>query len=324
MADRDKFDTNGSEEGSTPQSTPTPAVSTDAQSKADAKSDFSALPDVESPSISPAIDEPVAIDEPAIEPKPEPEVEAATRVTPFALVPLSKRVDDTPFEPLDIDEPQGFTLKPRHKRTMRLAAAVAIGAGVGAIIGILATGGAGAPPVDVAAKEENKAMLQSVTKLTQEVTTLKASLAAVTKSTHAQVAGLDRKIGQRIDERLKKEKEAADITGSISAPQTVAAAPATAAVPLPDVPTPRPAPRVAMAEPQRSAHPPVVRDWSIRGARNGFVYVEGRRGDIYEIVPGAPLPGLGPVQSIRRLDGRWVVTTPKGIIVSMRDRRYFE
>jgi len=47
-------------------------------------------------------------------------------------------------------------------------------------------------------------------------------------------------------------------------------------------------------------------------------------GDIYQIVPGAPLPGLGPVGAIRRLDGRWVVTTPKGIIVSMRDRRYFE
>jgi hypothetical protein len=36
------------------------------------------------------------------------------------------------------------------------------------------------------------------------------------------------------------------------------------------------------------------------------------------------LPGLGPVQSIKKLEGRWVVTTPRGIIVSMRDRRYFE
>ena len=68
---------------------------------------------------------------------------------------------------------------------------------------------------------------------------------------------------------------------------------------------------------------PVVRDWSIRDAHGGYIYVEGH-GDIYQIVPGAPLPGLGPVQSIKRLEGRWVVTTPKGIIVSMRDRRYFE
>jgi hypothetical protein len=41
-------------------------------------------------------------------------------------------------------------------------------------------------------------------------------------------------------------------------------------------------------------------------------------------VPGAPLPGLGPVESIKLQDGRCVVKTPKGIIVSMRDRHYFE
>ena len=88
-----------------------------------------------------------------------------------------------------------------------------------------------------------------------------------------------------------------------------------------DVPTPKPAPRMAMAQSQ--APRPIVRDWSVRGARNGYVYVEGRYGDVYQVVPGAPLPGLGPVESIRRLDGRWVVTTPKGIIVSMQDRGSF-
>ena len=39
-------------------------------------------------------------------------------------------------------------------------------------------------------------------------------------------------------------------------------------------------------------------------------------GEIYQVVLGAPLPGLGPVQSVKRQDGRWVVLTPKGIIVS--------
>jgi hypothetical protein len=39
-------------------------------------------------------------------------------------------------------------------------------------------------------------------------------------------------------------------------------------------------------------------------------------GDIYQVVPGAPLPGLGSVEQIKRQDGRWVVVTPKGIIVS--------
>jgi hypothetical protein len=53
------------------------------------------------------------------------------------------------------------------------------------------------------------------------------------------------------------------------------------------------------------------------------VYVQGN-GDVYQVVPGAPLPGLGPVEKIERHDGRWLVVTPKGIIISMRDRRYFE
>ena len=67
--------------------------------------------------------------------------------------------------------------------------------------------------------------------------------------------------------------------------------------------------------------PPVVKDWSIRFVVDGYVYVQGRSG-IYEVVPGAPLPGLGPVQSVKQQDGRWVVATPKGLIVSLRDRKF--
>ena len=156
--------------------------------------------------------------------------------------------------------------------------------------------------------------------MVKELTTLKANLEASAKSSQTQTASLEKRISDRINERIAErlKKEQADVTGSISPPQTVRAAP----VPIyADVPTPKPAPRGAMAQSQTSRA--VVRDWSVRGARNGYVYVEGRHGDVYQVVPGAPLPGLGPVESIRRLDGRWVVTTPKGIIVSMQDRRSF-
>ena len=71
------------------------------------------------------------------------------------------------------------------------------------------------------------------------------------------------------------------------------------------------------------ARVPVVAGWTIRDTRNGYVFVE-NHGEIYQVQLGAPLPGLGPVQSVKRQDGRWVVLTPKGIIVSLRDRRYFE
>ena len=62
----------------------------------------------------------------------------------------------------------------------------------------------------------------------------------------------------------------------------------------------------------------ILRDWRISHARNGYVYVQGH-GEVYRVVPGTPLPGLGSVEQIKRANGRWVVVTPKGIIASMRD-----
>jgi hypothetical protein len=87
------------------------------------------------------------------------------------------------------------------------------------------------------------------------------------------------------------------------------------------VPLPRPAQRIAAVDPA-PGHMPVVRDWFIHDLRNGYVFVQGH-GEIFQVQIGAPLPGLGPVQSVKRQDGRWMVLTPKGMIVSLRDRRYF-
>jgi hypothetical protein len=73
---------------------------------------------------------------------------------------------------------------------------------------------------------------------------------------------------------------------------------------------------------QTSPRVSVVSGWTIRDVRDGYVYVQGR-GDIFQVVPGAPLPGLGPVEAIKRQGGRWVVVTPTGLIGGARDRRYF-
>jgi hypothetical protein len=62
----------------------------------------------------------------------------------------------------------------------------------------------------------------------------------------------------------------------------------------------------------------ILRDWWISHARNGHIYVQGH-GEMYRVVPGTPLPGLGAVEQIKRENGRWIVMTPKGIIASMRD-----
>jgi hypothetical protein len=69
--------------------------------------------------------------------------------------------------------------------------------------------------------------------------------------------------------------------------------------------------------PKQQDKPPVVTGWVLREVFDGAAMVESRHG-LYEVVPGAKLPGLGRVETIRRQDGRWVVVTPKGIIVSSR------
>jgi hypothetical protein len=257
----------------------------------------SELPTVESPPTSPA-SEAAATPEPAPEPV---KVEAPEPINVPAIIPA------VAAEPPP--SPSRFVLRPRHKRYAVLAASVTFAAALGAVVGSLASGGFSAPPPakpDTAAIEQNKAMQQSIARLGKEVTTLKANLEQANKAAHTQIA--------KISERL--QHASAEITGSIAAPQT------TAPVVTP-LPVPRPAQRVAALQPPPPARLPVVFGWTIHDTRDGYVFVESR-GEIFQAQLGAPLPGLGPVQSIKRQDGRWMVVTPRGIIVSLRDRRYFE
>jgi hypothetical protein len=265
------------------------------------------LPAVESVSSSSATE---TAAEPIVGEGPADPIAAAFNEADLSAVAVASREETAPAAAPEIVAPaptsrRRLVLRRRHRRHALLAASVAIAAALGAVIGATTTGGFSSPAaVNAPGVEENKAMQQSVVRLTKEITSLKASLEAANKSAHSQIA--------KISERLNRGST--EITSSITPPQTV---PASAA----PVPTPRPA--SAGAETQPPARVSVVADWSIRQARDGYVYVQGH-GDIYEVVPGAPLPGLGPVEQIKRQDGRWVVVTPKGIIVSMRDRRYFE
>ena len=255
------------------------------------------LPAVESPSISPATAE-IAADPVLSE---EPAAPAAPAQT------VSVPADEAAAASSALLQFPRFHFRPRHKRYALLAASVAIAAAFGAVVGAAATGGLSkAPAVDIAAIQESKATQQSVAHLTKEITNLKASLEAANKTAHSQIA--------KLSDRLSRES--ADVTGAIAPPQTVPPAPQ-ASAPLP---APRPAQAAELPPPARLA---IIPDWSIRETRDGYVYVQGH-GDVYQVVPGAPLPGLGPVEQIKRQDGRWLVVTPKGIIISMRDRRYFE
>lgn len=257
------------------------------------------LPLVDSPSLSSATSD--------VASEPAAEVPATLEASPAVKTDIDNKEEPTDFAQA---VPAGaqwlqLRLRPRHRRYAMLAASVAIAAAVGVLAGATMTGGFSKPAsLNVAGLEESKAAQQSIARLSKDVASLKASFEGANKSAHSQFA--------KISERLARDS--AEITGAIMPPQTVPPT-SPAAAPLPPA---RPAP--ATEAPRR---PSVITDWTIRETRDGFVYVQGH-GDVYQVVPGAPLPGIGPVEQIKRQEGRWVVVTPKGIIVSMRDRRYFE
>lgn len=191
----------------------------------------------------------------------------------------------------------GFRLSRRYQRRATLAVWLALVAGLGALFGgAISNGLTGHGRADVAGLAQRKAMQQSIDHLAKQVSELKAKLAVAAAAPHSQTAKLsnpaDRTSGPLV-------------TGSIPTARAK--------------PVPLPRPRIAAAV----SRPAVVQNWRILRSRGGLVDVEGRDG-VYEVVPGAVLPGLGPVQSIERRNGRWMVVTPKGIIVSARDRGYFK
>jgi len=230
-----------------------------AQPKTKIKSD---LPNVESPPLSPAGEEPSVVLGPKVEGEAKPYPAAAR-----------------------------FHLKPRQKRQAGMAASVLLAGAIGAIIGARATAPAMPPPGTVALPER-EAMQQSIARINREIATLKSEIDVGTKSVRSQIT----KISERLD-----HPPAPETTGSI---------------PIQPTAVPRPSPRPDIRT-------TVMHDWRIYNVHDGVVAVQGH-GDIYEIGIGAPLPGLGPVQQIKRQDGRWVVVTPKGLIVSLPDRQYFE
>jgi hypothetical protein len=275
-----------------------------------------ALPAVESPSISPAKD-----DEPA-------EADLTTaKDEPVANSEALVTESDSPIAPATNVIPLRLAL--RRRRMALLAASVTVAVALGAVIGAVTANSLASTHDQVSSVQERKVMQQTIARLGDELSTLKTSLDAASKSAHAQTAQLA-KLSQTMNEKLAAAttkanaalaQASAEVTGSIAAPQTVAAQQAALAEPTP-LPQPRPQQIAAVESLPR---PLVVPGWSVRGAARGAVLVESH-GEIYEVVPGASLPGLGRVESIRRIDGRWIVQTPKGLIVSAvaHRARYFD
>jgi hypothetical protein len=153
-----------------------------------------------------------------------------------------------------------------------------------------------------------------ITQLSAEIASLKAAVDNNAKTANAQFA----KMAERVDraqvepaQRVQKLSELVEkldrrVAAAPAQPQAVAAAPA----PAPEV--------TGSIAPKQQDRPPVVTGWIIREVFDGRAMVENERLGFFEVVPGANLPGIGRVEAVRRQDGRWVVVTPKGLILSQR------
>ena len=89
----------------------------------------------------------------------------------------------------------------------------------------------------------------------------------------------------------------------------------TASAALPHAPAPDITGSVTSIEKQQ-AKPPVLEGWRLRDFYAGRAVVESRNGTLFEVGPGSNLPGVGQVETIKRVDGKVVVTTPNGIITA--------
>lgn len=202
----------------------------------------------------------------------------------------------------------------RARRFIPLAAAVAIAASIGALTGALTTAGLSRLSDDTSAtaalRDDGRRLEDAMTKVSRDLAALKANVEISAKSATTQIT--------RLGERLEKtDKAHADATAKVAKladtidRSTTAARTAGDPVVTGSIPTAVPA--VPPLPPR--AQPAIVDGWVLRSVQNGTALIQGRIG-LVEVEPGDNLPGLGRIETIRRQDGRWVVVTSRGLIVS--------
>jgi seryl-tRNA synthetase len=153
--------------------------------------------------------------------------------------------------------------------------------------------------------EETVALQDKVAKLSGDLAALKAGLDNANRTAATQL----NRIGERLDRAEKAQAEPAAKLAKIMdtldrLERRTAAAPA-----------PEHTGSVTSIEKQQSK-PAEVEGWRLRDFYAGRAILENRAGALYEVGPGSNLPGVGKVETIKRVDGKIVITTPKGIITS--------
>jgi hypothetical protein len=204
-----------------------------------------------------------------------------------------------------------------------------------------------------AAADNNTEIQSAVTELRTELAALKTSMTTATRAAAGQFTKITERF-DRIDRaqaepaaKLAKALETLDrldrradripvreTTGSIVLPPAAreAARPVVIGPPAPAVPAlaavaPAAVAPVAVAAapalPAASAAtsvdpsaPQIVPGWAVREVYRGIATLYGSRLGLIEVELGDVVPGLGRVETFRRQEGRWVVVTSRGLVMS--------
>ena len=201
---------------------------------------------------------------------------------------------------------------PVQSRFILLAAAVAFAAAFGGLIGSVSTYSLASPKADPA---ESTAKLQAaLTQVTKDVAALKTSVDASSRVAATQVSKLNERFDRAERAQADPAAKIAALTETVSRLEKRITANADAAREVTGSVPDRTA-TTALVKDQ--SKPIIVEGWVLRDIYRGRALVESRSG-LYEVRPGGNLPGIGKVETITQQNGRWVVVTPKGLIVSMR------
>jgi len=211
----------------------------------------------------------------------------------------------------------------------RLVALTAIAALVGGLAGSLTTVGFGyvvgsqqAGPIVMPSYDQ--VFADGLARIDRDVTALRGGVEASSKAQSQQVARIaermDRaekaqadagtklaKAGDVLDRVERKLAASNEVTGGLGDAHPAAATSATA------TPHPAPAPAIALAPGPDTKR---LDGWTLRDVFNGAALIQGHGGNLVEVMPGDVLPGIGRIEAIKRQDGRWMVVTARGVILS--------
>jgi hypothetical protein len=209
-------------------------------------------------------------------------------------------------------EPAEESAAPYVSRFSVLAAALALAAALGGMVGALAAYGLARPaavPAVAAGRtslEDIQALKENVVQARVELAALKLSIDSANRNTAAQLS----RISERIDRVERSQAEpAAKLTKAVDTLERLSRGEASSKDVTGSLASP--------ASGLNQSKPAAIEGWVVRDVYRGTALIEGRMG-VIEVDQGDIVPGLGRVDAIRKQDGRWVVVTPKGLIMPAR------